>query len=234
MGADFKLATYEQSLDYFRALDDASDALTLVKVGMTSEGRDWYLSLISSPENLQNIEEYREIVQRLAHPAGLKEEEAKRLAGEGKAFVHIDGGLHASEVAGAQHTIQLAYDLVNGVATNDPEVSEILENVVVLLWPSLNPDGQTIVADWYMANVGTPYEIVPLPVLYQKYIGHDNNRDAYMLNMIESRVIARTWRDCLGICQQRRDDSPLTDFLRFHSATQGFAQARRVCGNATK
>ena len=195
VGADFKLATYEQSLTYFRALDEASSALTLVKVGKTSEGRDWFFSLISSPENLENIDRYREIVQRLAHPAGLTDETAKQLAGEGKAFVHIDGGLHASEVAGAQHTIQLAYDLANGEASNDPEITEILDNVVVLLWPSLNPDGQTIVADWYMDNVGSPYEIAPLPVLYQKYIGHDNNRDAYMLNMIESRVIERTWRD---------------------------------------
>jgi len=191
-GADFHLATYDQSMAYFRALDSASDMLTLVEVGQTSEGRDWYFALISSPENLANVERYREIVQRLAHPAGLTDEAARQLSQEGKAFVHIDGGLHASEVAGAQHTIQLAYDMLAGA--DNPRTAAILDNVILMLWPSINPDGQNIVADWYHSNVGTPYEISSPPVLYQKYIGHDNNRDAYMLNVTESRVVARTWR----------------------------------------
>ncbi|MEE2635823.1 MAG: M14 family metallopeptidase, partial [Acidobacteriota bacterium] len=111
----------------------------------------------------------------------------------GKAVVHIDGAVHATEVACAQHTIQLAYDLVTG--DDDPEVRQILDNVIFLLWPTLNPDGQDMVVEWYRANLGTPYEVAPLPRLYQKYVGHDNNRDAYMLNMVESRVIARTWRE---------------------------------------
>ncbi len=112
VGADFKLATYDESLRYFRQLDEASDRLQLVEVGRTSEGRPWYLALISSPENLANVERYREIALRLAHPDGLTDEEARQLAREGKAFVHIDGGLHASEVAGAQHTIQVAYHML--------------------------------------------------------------------------------------------------------------------------
>jgi hypothetical protein len=192
-GADFELATYEQSMDYFRQLDEASDHLTLLRVGRTSEGRDWYMALVSTPENLARVERYREIAQRLAHPDGLTDDAAQELARVGKAFVDISGGLHATEVAGAQHTIQLAYDLVVGAGA-DPVVDEILENVVVMLWPSLNPDGQTMVGEWYASNVGTPYEVAPLPALYQKYIGHDNNRDAYMLNQIESREVARTWR----------------------------------------
>ena len=192
VGADFSLATYDESLEYFRQLDAASDRMQLVEVGRTSEGRRWYFALISSPSNLANVERYREIAQRLAHPEGLTDGEARRLAREGKPFVHIDGGLHASEVAGAQHTIQLAFDLVSN--TNDPKIQAILDDVIVLLWPSLNPDGQNIVVNWYRSNVGTPYEVAPLHQLYQKYIGHDNNRDAYMLNMRESRVIGRTWR----------------------------------------
>jgi len=191
-GDDFKLATYEDSVKYFQALEKASDHVRLIEVGRTSEARPWYLALISTPANLARIEHLREISQRLAHPEGLTDEEARRLAREGKAFVDVNGGLHASEVAGAQHTIQLAYDLAAGA--NEPETSSQLENVVVLLWPSLNPDGQTMVAEWYRENVGTPYEVAPMPRLYQKYIGHDNNRDAYMLNMIESRAIERTWR----------------------------------------
>ncbi len=192
VGADFKLATYEESMAYFRQLDAASDRLALVEAGRTSEGRAWYFALVSSHENLSNVEAYREIAQRLAHPAALSDEQARQLAREGKAIVHIDGGLHADEVAGAQHMIQLAYDLLSGAG--DPAIERILDNVIVLLWPSLNPDGQDMVADWYRSNVGTPYEVAPLPALYQKYVGHDNNRDAYMLNMIESRVVARTWR----------------------------------------
>ena len=192
VGADFKLATYEESLDYFRALDAASDYLQLIEIGKTSEGRPWYMALVSTPENLRQVERHRETAQRLAHPEGLDDAEARRLAQTGVAFVHIDGGLHASEVAGAQHTIQLAYDLVGH--TNDPQIREILDNTVVLLWPSLNPDGQDIVVDWYRENVGTPYEVAPLNQLYQRFVGHDNNRDAYMLNMLESRVVTRTWR----------------------------------------
>ena len=108
--------------------------------GKTSEGRRWYLALIASPANL---------------------------AAEGRAFVDISGGLHASELAGAQHTIQL-----------DPTIDAILGNVVLMLWPSLNPDGQSIVVNWYRETVGTPYEAAPLHEIYQKYVGHDNNRDA--------------------------------------------------------
>jgi hypothetical protein len=192
VGADYKLASYDDSIAYFRQLAGASDRLELVEIGRTSFNHPWYIALVSSPENLASIERYREISQKLAHPRGLSDQEARQLAREGKAIVHIDGGLHADEVAHAQHTIQLAYDLVTG--GEDSEIRAILENVIVLLWPSINPDGQNLIADWYRSNVGSPYEISPMPWLYQKYVGHDNNRDAYMLNMVESRVIERTWR----------------------------------------
>jgi Zinc carboxypeptidase len=191
-GDDFKLANYDQSMEYFRKLEAVSDNIKIFQAGKTSEGRDWYFSVISSKANLDNLDRYKEIANRLAHPKGLSDSEAKALAREGKPLVHIDGGLHASEVAGAQHTITLAYELLS---SDDPKIKDILDNVVVMLWPSLNPDGQNMIAEWYSSNVGTPYEIAPMPKLYQKYIGHDNNRDAYMLNMIESRVVARNWRE---------------------------------------
>jgi hypothetical protein len=191
-GSDYKLATYDQSIEYFKKLDAASKYLRLVEAGKTSQGRTMYFALISSPENLAHIDRYREIALRLAHPAGLTETDARRLAVEGKAFVHIDGGLHANEVAGPQHTPLLAYDLL--ARADRPESKAILEQVVLMLWPTINPDGQQLVADWYMKNVGTPYEQSELPVLYQDYVGHDNNRDAYMLNMIESRVMEHAWR----------------------------------------
>ncbi|HEX6053494.1 MAG TPA: M14 metallopeptidase family protein [Gemmatimonadaceae bacterium] len=191
VGADFKLATYDETIGYFQRLATASNRVRLIDVGKTSNGRPWTLVLISSPENLARIERLREISQRLAHPTGLTDADARKLAEEGRVFVDVSGGLHASEVAGAQHTIQLGYDLARG---DDAKTKAILDNTVLMLWPSINPDGQNIVVNWYRENVGTPYEVSPLHELYQKYIGHDNNRDAYMLNVIESRVVTRVWR----------------------------------------
>ncbi len=191
-GADYKLATYDDAVRYFRALDAASDRMTIVEMGASSEGRTYVMALISSPANLAKLARYREIAQRLAHPAGLSEDEARQLAREGRAFVHIDGGLHATEVAGPNHTLQLAYDLL--ARADEPDIAAILDQVVLMLWPTINPDGQQMVAEWYRANVGTPYEVAPLPTLYQAYVGHDNNRDGYMLNMIESRVMEHAWR----------------------------------------
>ena len=191
VGADFKLIDYGQSVAYFTRLAAASNRIRLVEVGKTSTGQSWTLAFISSPENLARLDQLRDIAQRLAHPAGLSDAEARKLAKDGKAFVDISGGLHASEIAGSQHTIQLAYDLLS---RSDDKTRAILDNTVLLLWPSLNPDGQNIVVNWYRKNVGTSYEVAPLDSLYQKYIGHDNNRDAYMLNVVESRVVARTWR----------------------------------------
>jgi hypothetical protein len=191
-GADYKLATYDQSVDYFKKLVATTRHMRIVEAGKTTQGRPMYFALVSSPDNLARIDRYREIARRLAHPQGLSETEARRLAREGKAFVHIDGGLHATEVAGWSHTPQLLYDLVN--RANEPDTKAILDNVVLMLWPTINPDGQQMVAQWYMQNVGTPYELSGLPKLYQEYVGHDNNRDAYMLNMVESRVLEHTWR----------------------------------------
>ena len=138
VGADFELATYDESIAYFQLLDAASNKLSLADVGRTSEGRPWYVAFISSPSNLENLEHYRDIAQRLAHPEGLNDDEARSLAREGKPIVDISGGLHASEVAGAQHTIQLAYDLLTG--DGDPEIAAILDKVIFcLLYTSPSP-----------------------------------------------------------------------------------------------
>ena len=191
-GADYKLATYDQSVDYFKRVAAGSKYVKLVEAGRTSQGRPMYFALVSSPDNLGKLDRYREIARRLAHPLGLTDAAARKLAHDGKAFVHVDGGLHATEVAGPQHTPQLLYDLVS--RADEPDTKAILNNVIVMLWPTINPDGQQMVAEWYMKNVGTPYELSGLPRLYQEYVGHDNNRDAYMLNMVESRVLEHTWR----------------------------------------
>ena len=191
-GADYKLFTYDQAIAYFKKLAAGSQHITLVEAGTTSQGRVMYFALISSPENLAQIDRYRDIAKRLAHPAGLSQEDARRLARDGKAIVHLDGGLHSTEVAGGQQTALLAYDILK--RADEPDMKAMLDDVIVMLWPTINPDGQQMVSEWYMKNVGTPYELSPLPRLYQDYVGHDNNRDAYMLNMIESRVIEHAWR----------------------------------------
>jgi hypothetical protein len=194
VGADFKLIDYDQSMRYFERLAASSNRIKLVDVGKTSNGHPWTLVIISSPENLAKLDHYKQIAQQIAHPAGLTDAQARALAKEGRAFVDISGGLHASEIAGSQHTIQLAYDLLSRADTS-AKIKAILDSDILMLWPSINPDGQNIVVNWYREVVGTPYEVSPLHELYQKYVGHDNNRDAYMLNTVESRVVARTWRE---------------------------------------
>src|SRR5205085_4556737 len=136
-GADYKLATYDQSIEYFKKLAASSRYIKLFEAGKTTQGRTMYFALISSPENLARLDRYREIWQRLAHPQGLSDAEAEKLAREGKALVHVDGGLHATEVAGPQHTPLLAYDLVS--RAGEPASHAMLENVVVMLWPTINP-----------------------------------------------------------------------------------------------
>jgi hypothetical protein len=187
-GDDFYLATYDDALNYFQKLAASSKRIKLVKVGKTTQGRDWYMAFISTPENLAQLDHYKEVSRRLALSRGVSDAEARKLAHDQKAIIHIDGGLHATEVANAQHTIQLGYDLV---ASEEPEYKRIREDVITELWFSINPDGQNMVANWYRQNVGTPYEVAPLPYLWQEYVGHDNNRDGYMLNMIESQVVTK-------------------------------------------
>lgn len=190
-GAEFKLANYDQTIQYFQRLDAASDKLTLLPMGTSTQGRTFHVALISSPVNLAKLDRHREIARRLASPEGLSEADARAMAIEGKAIVHIDGGLHSTEVAGPQHTLQLGYDLVT---RTDAETTRILDNVIVMLWPTINPDGHQMVADHYMKHAGAEAPAPPLPGLYQEYVGHDNNRDAYMLNMVESRVMEQAWR----------------------------------------
>ncbi len=191
-GADNKLATYDQTIEYLKKLAAASRSIRLVEAGKTTQGRTMYFALVSTPANLDRIDRLREIARQLAHPQNLTDAQARALAREGRAFVHIDGGCHATEVAGPQMAPQLAYNLLTRTA--DPVIQEILANDVVMLWPTMNPDGMQMVGEWLAKNAGTPYEQSGLPRLYQEYVGHDNNRDGYMVNMIESRVLEHFWR----------------------------------------
>ncbi|MCJ2183009.1 hypothetical protein MTR62_09925 [Novosphingobium sp. 1949] len=188
VGEDYYLANYEDSVRYFQALAKASDRIKLVTLpGKTTQGRTFVYAVISSPENLANFDAIRKAGHDLGHVAGLDDAAAKALAAKIPAIVHIDGGMHASEVSDHQLPLALAYHLLS--AKNDPEVDAILRNVVLVLWPTLNPDGQDMVVDWYRKQRGTPWETSKTPWLYQEYVGHDNNRDGYMLNMQESQVV---------------------------------------------
>jgi hypothetical protein len=213
-GDDFYLASYDDSREYFRRLAASSNRIKLITVGKTTRGLDWEIALISSPENLAKLDRYKEISRRLADGRGLSDQEARTLAREGKTIVHIDGGLHSTEVAGAQQSINLAYKLVS--SQSDPEVDAILDNVILMLWPTLNPDGQNEVSAWYRKNVGTQYEVSPLPDLYQEYVGHDNNRDGYMNNMLESQDVTRTeldWEPVIFYCHHQTAPFPARIFI---------------------
>lgn len=182
IGDDYTLATYSQTESYFKKLA-ASDRTKLVDMGMTEEGRHQYMLIVSSPDNIKNLQKYKEISQLLARAESLNDEEARILAEEGKAVVWIDGGLHATEVVGSHQLIEMAWQLVS---RTDRETMDILNNVIVLL-VNANPDGQELVSSWYMREKDPKKRKMNIPRLYQKYIGHDNNRDFYMLAMKETR-----------------------------------------------
>ncbi|AGY59965.1 M14 family metallopeptidase [Gloeobacter kilaueensis] len=194
IGDDYFLANYTQADAYWRKLDGESDRMKLVSIGKSAEGREQWMAIITSPENQRKLQKYKDIARRLALAENLSDAQAKALAAEGKAVVWIDGGLHANEVSGSHQLIELIYQMVSG---EDPETRRIL-NDVILLAVQANPDGQELVADWYMRKSDeTRRAYNDLPRLYEKYAGHDNNRDSFMNNLPEtanmSRVLFREW-----------------------------------------
>lgn len=208
-GDDFYLADYEDTVRYFHALAASTDRMKMFTIGKTTEGKDIEIAVISSPKNLARLDEIKQISNRLAHAANLNDAQARELARSTPVIVHIDGGLHSDEVAGPQHTMPLAYKLVS--TQGDPQVDAILDQVVLVLWPTLNPDGQDRVVHWYRKNVGTKYEVSPMPWLYQEYVGHDNNRDGFMLNMKEEQVVVKTQLDfnpAIFYCQHQTAPFP--------------------------
>ncbi len=191
--ADYHLATYEQTAGYFQRLAAAMPSrIRLVEMGRTVEGRTQLMAIISSEQNLQQIDRYKRIARALAMARGadrqpLDDAQARALAADGRTVVWIDFGLHSNEVAPAQSAPLLAFDVVGDESA---EMQAIRDNVVLLLVPNMNPDGTTMVADWYNANRGKPWEN-RLPELYHRYVGHDDNRDWFMMTQPETRNSAR-------------------------------------------
>jgi hypothetical protein len=187
-GDDYHLANYAQYAEYLKELSLESKRISYQGIGISAEGNPMFMAVITSPENQKKLSRYKEISRRLALAEGLSEKEAKSLASEGRAVVWIDGGLHGTEVLGSQQLIELVYQMAS---RNDPETLRIL-NDVILLAVNPNPDGMDLVANWYMREKDpTKRSTRGLPRLYQKYIGHDNNRDFYMITQPETEAVSR-------------------------------------------
>jgi len=194
IGDDYFLVNYTQMIDYWRRLDRESDRMRMVRIGTTAEGRPMWMAIITSPENHRRLAHYQDISRRLALAENLTDAQAHALAAEGKSVVWIDGGLHATEVLGSQQLILTCYELVS---RTDPETMRFLRDDIILLVPA-NPDGQDLVANWYMREADTLRRTTArIPRLYQKYAGHDNNRDAYMASQPETQamdsILFRAW-----------------------------------------
>jgi hypothetical protein len=194
IGDDYQLATYDQFVEYWHKLDKESDRMKVVEIGKTAEGRPQLMAIITSPENFKKLDRYKEISRRLATVDGLSDEQARALAKEGKAVVWFDGGLHATEVLGAHQLIETVYQLVS---RTDPETLRFLNDLVILAVHA-NPDGMQLVSSWYMREKDpVQRSTTALPRLYEKYAGHDNNRDFYMSNLPESinmnKVLYSEW-----------------------------------------
>jgi len=187
-GDDYFLANYTQLREYFSTLAQESDRFKVVDIGKTAEGKPMIMAIITSPENHKKLDRYKEISQKLARAEGLSEDEARTLAAEGKAVVWLDGGLHATECINAQGLFTFAHQMTS---QNDPETLRFLNDVITLLTP-VNPDGMDLVSNWYMREPDEKRRSTGgLPVLYEKYAGHDNNRDSYAVNLPETEAVNR-------------------------------------------
>src|SRR5829696_3645601 len=189
-GEDRKLASWNQVTDYFERLDRASDRVIFETLGNTSMGKPFVMATISAPENLSRLEEYKKIQDQLADPRKLdplatRDRKAAELIKRGKTVVLITCGIHSTEVGSYLSSMLIAHRLAS---STEPEIQKILDNTIVLLVPSLNPDGVDIVKTWYDKTLGTPFEGTDPPELYHKYTGHDNNRDWYAFTQVETQL----------------------------------------------
>jgi hypothetical protein len=186
-GDDRKLAAWDKIVEYFRALDAASDRVKFEEIGKSTMGKPFVYATISAPENLANLEKYKQINDKLADPRKIKSDDkiARQLIREGKTIVLITCGIHSTEVGSTLSSTLIAHKFAT---SNEPDVQNVLKNTIVLLVPSLNPDGVDIVKNWYDKTLGTPYEGTSPPELYHKYVGHDNNRDWYAFTQVETQL----------------------------------------------
>jgi len=194
-GEDRRLADWDQVLAYLHRLDAASGRVKVEEVGQTTQGRPFVVATVTSEANHARIEQIRQTNLRLGDPRGLGDDEAERLVARGKTIVAMAFSIHSTEVGGTLTSLRLLHHLA---ASDDPETRRTLDETVLLVLPSHNPDGTQLVAEWYRRQLGTPFEGTSPPVLYHPYVGHDNNRDWYMFTQEETRLtvehVYRRWR----------------------------------------
>jgi len=191
-GSDYFLANYTNIEKWLQKVATESDRMKLVSIGKTAEGRDQWMAVISSPENLRNLEKHKDIAKKLALAKGLTDDQAHALAREGKAMVWIDAGIHATETVNGQAHIQFIHEMLTA---NDPEMLRLLNDDIALLVYA-NPDGLELVANWYMREADPKKRKMDIPLLYQHYIGHDDNRDSYAVTQAETTNINKAmYRD---------------------------------------
>ncbi|MBD3414682.1 MAG: peptidase M14 family protein [Candidatus Aminicenantes bacterium] len=188
MGADQKIARWDKMVDYFLLLEKQSTKIKVINMGPSTMGNPFLLVIISSADNLKNLDQLQEINATLSDPRDSSEQEIKKMIPEGKAVIAQSMSLHASEIGPTQMSPELAYDLLS---RTDKETQVILDNVLYFMFPCFNPDGEIMVTDFYREYVGTEFEGTSLPWLYHKYAGHDNNRDGDYLNLVESKYAAQ-------------------------------------------
>src|SRR2546426_808979 len=194
VGADNRLARWDSIVDYMKLAAAGSERVRYREIGKTSGGNPFIVLEISAPDTLANLDRYKQMERKLYFQDGAPSEgERDAIFRQGKLVLLVTCSIHANEVGASQ----MSLELVHRLATDDsPAVKKILDNVIFLLVPSLNPDGQIMVTDWFNKNLGTPYETSPLPYLYHPYAGHDNNRDMYMFTQKESQYTAQLlWHD---------------------------------------
>ena len=194
VGTDRKLARWDTIVDYMQHAAAGSDRVRLRELGRTSGGEPFLALEISAPDTIRNLDRYKQIQRRLYFQDGAPSaRERDEIFRQGKVVLLITCSVHGTEIGATQ----MALELVHRLATDDsPGTRKILDNVIVLLVPSANPDGQVAVTNWFNQNQGTPFEQSPLPYLDHPYVGHDSNRDMYMLTQKESQYLAKlAWQD---------------------------------------
>ncbi|MGQ9618449.1 MAG: M14 family zinc carboxypeptidase [Candidatus Aminicenantia bacterium] len=191
VGEDRKLADYRKIKEYFKLIEKESNRIKIFNLGKTTLGQDFIMAVISTSENIAKIEKWREISKKLSDPRKCSYEEALKLSKEGKVVILFTMSMHSTEVGASQMSMELAYDLITGKTPFNAD--EVLKNVIVLIMPNHNPDGLNMVVDWYNKYLGTEYEGGSMPWLYHHYAGHDNNRDWFMFNLQETKIVSKVY-----------------------------------------
>ncbi len=194
VGADNKLIRWDKIVEYMKLASESSDRVRYRELGKSSNNNPFIVLEISAPDTLKNLDKYKQMERKLYFQGGAPTDaERDAIIAQGKVVLVITCSIHATEIGAAQMSVELVHRLAT---ESSPEVKKILDNVIFLLVPSLNPDGEIMVTDWFNKNVGTPFEPSPIPYLYHPYVGHDNNRDMYMFTQKESQHTAQLlWHD---------------------------------------